>query len=187
MMPLRKMRSRSLAVVELVLSLRVSSAWCMAAERHTEEGGKKSLFLTGRRELGRGDRFAEVDTAEIVSGEEAARREPPHIFLPQPEIHLRHSASSLSVWHKWQYLLTISTDFLLSLLSTCSKAHAHTNTPLVSLSLSETRPCSPDHKGFCWMSGALVLNSTLLQADKRGPAYLLFEVPPLWTLCFLLI
>lgn len=37
-MPLRKMRSRSLAVVELVLSLSVSRAWCIATNTHT---GKK--------------------------------------------------------------------------------------------------------------------------------------------------
>lgn len=118
----------------------VPDAWL---QKDTQRRGvKKVCFssahgkLTGRRELGRGDRFAEVDTAEMVSGEEAARREPPHIFLPQPEIHLRHSASSLSVWHKWQYLLTISTDFLLSLLSTCSKAHTRTRTHKHTLSFS---------------------------------------------------
>ena len=37
MMPLRKMRSRSLAVVELVLSLSVSRAWCMANTQKIEE------------------------------------------------------------------------------------------------------------------------------------------------------
>lgn len=37
MMPLRKMRSRSLAVVELVLSLSVSKAGCMAVKNKQEE------------------------------------------------------------------------------------------------------------------------------------------------------
>lgn len=41
-MPLRKMRSRSLAVVELVLSLSVSRAWCMAA-KHTQK--KENAFF----------------------------------------------------------------------------------------------------------------------------------------------
>lgn len=45
MMPLRKMRSRSLAVVELVLSLSVSRAWCMAA-KHTQEKRKCRFYST---------------------------------------------------------------------------------------------------------------------------------------------
>lgn len=40
MMPLRKMRSRSLAVVELVLSLSVSRAWCMATH------GERTEFIS---------------------------------------------------------------------------------------------------------------------------------------------
>lgn len=45
MMPLRKMRSRSLAVVELVLSLSVSRAWCMATHtQEKKEEKEKSLF-----------------------------------------------------------------------------------------------------------------------------------------------
>lgn len=41
MMPLRKMRSRSLAVVELVLSLSVSRAWCIAAYTNTNHKKKE--------------------------------------------------------------------------------------------------------------------------------------------------
>ena len=42
MMPLRKMRSKSLAVVELVLSLSVSRAWCMATHTQTQTQTEKS-------------------------------------------------------------------------------------------------------------------------------------------------
>lgn len=181
MMPLRKMRSRSLAVVELVLSLRVSSAWCMAAERHTEEGGKKSLFFfspweidgekgTGqRRQICRSwysrnsERRGSSETGAASHFSPPARNSPPSLSL----LPFRLTQVTVSPHHQ-HGLPALPPQHMLK------SAHAHTNTPLASLSLSETRPCSPDHKGFGWMSGALVLNSTLLQADKKGPAYLLF-------------
>lgn len=48
MMPLRKMRSRSLAVVELVLSLSVSRAWCMAIQ--TSKKGKREKTHKKRKQ-----------------------------------------------------------------------------------------------------------------------------------------
>lgn len=47
MMPLRKMRSRSLAVVELVLSLSVSKAGCMAVKHWKQSiNTAKQLFYS---------------------------------------------------------------------------------------------------------------------------------------------
>lgn len=128
MMPLRKMRSRSLAVVELVLSLSVSKAWCMAAHEHTHTHTGKTNFIyfscsTFCSCPWETDWIQRVYTTQQNKYEEEWGRRGRLTFFPR-QFHLCHSASS-KVCHKWQYLSPTTPNFLSS---SYTQLHIHTET-----------------------------------------------------------